>query len=703
MQANLRHIKNGNQYNQYFAPADFKNTNWAKADVMTTLELMAKIVTETKNQTKAIAQVLKGGSLLETTNNIWDFLYNHVQYKLDDQGLEQLRSPNRLWADRKTGVDCDCYSITISSILTNLNIPHSLRIAEYSHKGYYQHVYVVVPISKNSFITIDPVLDQFNEEKTFTKNHDKIMIQHQFLSGTEDYTPVLTFGNEFNELAGLGMTDPANAEHAFLNSAKKHLTTTLAMIEATPERYEGTVNPEVLAEQITYALENWDNPISRNAVLEELSEMAELGEDKPEVSKGVNGFDEFQDEFSALNGFATATIQRLRANRNSRLPAYSQRLSMNRKSNSKALAKVKALKSRRRKQKNVVPATIRRKTLHKSPELLHLTQGKQLTLKISLNGWGSNLWSKIKSGASSVAAAAKRAAAAVAAKAKAAALWAKNKASKAAAALKAKAIALAKAAKEKAAKAAAAIKKAGAWVVAHNPISFAIKKALFYALKFNIFKMASRLKIGYYTTTQARAKGFDLGEHRKIQSALARVNSMYKAMGGNPNDIKKAILSGRAGALNGLGDPLTLAAAAVPASGIIAKIVSFLKGIDFKKLIARAKGMLPAEVNDIIDKGQKLISNLDARNPNPSMPRTVVKDGNTSKEVDDSFTKPSVDTGEYAYVDPNNPAEKPPKETKSNTGLYIGLAVAGIAAGGLVYANSQKGKKSLNGVQEVTI
>jgi len=687
MQALLtRHIKNGNQYNKYFAPADFKNTNWAKADVMTTLELMAKIVTDTKNQTKAIAQVLKGGSLLETTNNIWDFLYNHVQYKLDDQGLEQLRSPNRLWADRKTGVDCDCYSITISSILTNLNIPHSLRIAEYSHKGYYQHVYVVVPISKNSFITIDPVLDQFNEEKTFTKKHDKIMIQHQFLSGTEDHTPVLTFGNEFNELAGLGMTDPANAEHAFLNSAKKHLTTTLAMIEATPERYEGTINPEVLAEQITYALENWDNKISRNAVLEELSEMAELGEDKPEVSKGVNGFDEFQDEFSALNGFATATIQRLRANRNSRLPAYSQRLSMNRKSNSKALAKVKALKSRRRKHKNVVPATIRRKTLHKSPELLHLTQGKQLTLKISLNGWGSNLWSKIKTGASSVAAAAKRAAAA------------------AAAAVKAKTIQAAKWAKEKARQAAEAVKKAGKWVVAHNPISFAIKKALFYALKFNIFKMASRLKIGYYRVTQAKAKGFDLREHAKVQGALRRVKAMYKAMGGNPDDLKKAILSGKAGALNGLGEPLTLAAAAVPASGIIAKIVSFLKGIDFKKLIAKAKGMLPAEVNDIIDKGQKLISNLDARNPNPSMPRTAVQDGNTSKVVDDSFTKPSVDTGEYAYVDPNKPAEQSPKETKSNTGLYIGLAVAGVATiGGLAYASSQKGKKSLSGVQEVTI
>jgi|GEM_PF-1794593 len=703
MQANtLRHIKSGNQYNKYFTPADFKNTNWAKADVMTTLELMAKIVTDTKNQTKAIAQVLKGDSLLETTNNIWNFLYDHVQYKLDDQGLEQLRSPNRLWADRKTGVDCDCYSITISSILTNLNIPHSLRIAEYSHKGYYQHVYVVVPISKNSFITIDPVLDQFNEEKTFTKKHDKIMIQHQFLSGTEDYTPVLTFGNEFNELAGLGMTDPVNAEQAFLNSAKKHLLTTLAMIEATPERYEGTVNTEVLAEQITYALENWDNPISRNAVLEELSEMAELGEDKSEVTKGVNGFDEFQDEFSALDGFATVTIQRLRANRNSRLPAYSQRLSMNRKSNSKALEKVKALKLRRRKQKQVVPATIRRKTLHRAPELLHLTQGKQITLKISLNGFFGNMWNKIKSGASSVAAAAKRAAAAVAAKAKTAALWAKNKASKAAAALKAVAIKAAKLAKEKALQAAAAIKKAGAWVVAHNPISWAIKKALFYALKFDIFKMASRLKMGYYRVPEAKAKGLDLREHAKVQGALRRVKAMYTTMGGNPDDLKKAILSGRAGALNGLGDPVTLAAAAVPAAGIIAKIVSFLKGIDFKKLIAKVKGLIPDGIKDIVAKGKEVYTRLDARNLNPILPKTVIKDGNTSKEVDDSFTKPSVDTGEYAYVDPNKPADKP-KETKSNTGLYIGLAVGVAAIGGLAYANSQKGKKSLNGVQEVTI
>ena len=64
------------------------------------------------------------------------------QYKLDKKGLEQLRRPARTWADRKSGVDCDCMSIFASSILTNLQIPHKFRITKYSQDSW-QHVYVI--------------------------------------------------------------------------------------------------------------------------------------------------------------------------------------------------------------------------------------------------------------------------------------------------------------------------------------------------------------------------------------------------------------------------------------------------------------------------------------------------------------------------------------------------------------------------------
>jgi hypothetical protein len=169
-----RTIRSGAEYNGLFTEkAQGKEiTLLEDGNVYDTLVQMQKIVDATLGQTKAIAKKLEGGSLEATCRNIWNFLYYHVQYKKDHPLREQLRTPVRTWKDRTSGVDCDCYSIFISSVLTNLNIGHSFRMAGY--KGDFQHVYVIVP-NGNSHITIDPVVNQFNHEATFSKKHDRKM------------------------------------------------------------------------------------------------------------------------------------------------------------------------------------------------------------------------------------------------------------------------------------------------------------------------------------------------------------------------------------------------------------------------------------------------------------------------------------------------------------------------------------------------
>jgi len=129
-----RSIKNGSEYNQYFdlTEVEGKEVPLTEGDVYDTLKQMAKIVQLTLNQTKRIAKKLEGASREATCRNIWNFLYNHIQYKKDNPLREQLRTPIRSWRDRASGIDCDCYSIFISSILTNLGIPHSFRMAAYS-------------------------------------------------------------------------------------------------------------------------------------------------------------------------------------------------------------------------------------------------------------------------------------------------------------------------------------------------------------------------------------------------------------------------------------------------------------------------------------------------------------------------------------------------------------------------------------------
>jgi hypothetical protein len=152
----------GAKYNQYFPqPKSEDKIVFEDGEVDDTLQLMERVIHTYKDDTQQIAQLLRKEGLADTIQSIWDFLFHNIQYKLDKRGLEQLRRPARAWAERHTGIDCDCFSIFASSILTNLGIPHSLRVTRYSQPTW-QHVYVVVPKDGKSLIegyhTIDPVL-----------------------------------------------------------------------------------------------------------------------------------------------------------------------------------------------------------------------------------------------------------------------------------------------------------------------------------------------------------------------------------------------------------------------------------------------------------------------------------------------------------------------------------------------------------------
>jgi hypothetical protein len=179
-----RVIEDGKKFNSYFPVPSYSDpmlsTNGDEKETL--LVFIPKVVRKYLSDTATIANLLKRDSLEETCRTVWNFVYNHIQYKLDAPHEEQIRRPARSWADRKSGVDCDCYTVFISSILTNLNIPHHLRMTAYSkHRGY-QHVYVIVPKkyganTKNraEYYTLDCVLDSFNSEKPYLYKLDKNM------------------------------------------------------------------------------------------------------------------------------------------------------------------------------------------------------------------------------------------------------------------------------------------------------------------------------------------------------------------------------------------------------------------------------------------------------------------------------------------------------------------------------------------------
>ncbi len=176
-----RNIRPGNEYNHLFPSSENNDKTIKKnANVFHTVQFIPKVVQGTLDQTKKISQVLEGKSVYETCANIWHFVYRHINYKKDKDGYEQIRSPARTWHDRQQGVDCDCYSVFISSILTNLDIPHILRITKY-HRDHFQHIYPVVP-ARNKHITIDCVTDRFDYEVPYTEKKDYPM-DLQYLNG----------------------------------------------------------------------------------------------------------------------------------------------------------------------------------------------------------------------------------------------------------------------------------------------------------------------------------------------------------------------------------------------------------------------------------------------------------------------------------------------------------------------------------------
>lgn len=266
-----RTIRNGADYNKFFTSPDGNDRVIRDGDVFETVDLMKRVVWKYIDDTKRIATYLKGSTLKDTCQNIWNFLYNHIQYKLDERGLEQLRRPNRSWAERKTGIDCDCFSIFVSSILTNLKIPHSFRITKYE-KDSFQHVYVVVPISGsvNEYI-IDCVLSKFNYEKPYTAKKDFPMsldkINIAVLSGfTPDVMDIVNGLDGLDDMEQLG----ADAEAIRSQAVYEHLVKTRNLIAQKPHLIAQVDYPPAFLQMLDYAIANWNSP-NRTAALENLA------------------------------------------------------------------------------------------------------------------------------------------------------------------------------------------------------------------------------------------------------------------------------------------------------------------------------------------------------------------------------------------------------------------------------------------------
>jgi hypothetical protein len=289
--AGKRNIREGFAYDKYFPRPKVKD-EIVKRDgtVRDTVKLMDKIVRSTLSDTSHLAPLLKGKTVRETCENIWNFLYNHVQYRLDKPGLEELRRPSRSWFDRKAGVDCDDFAIMASSLLLNSGIPHKFRVTKYNAD--WQHVYVTVPISSNKEYIIDCVLDTFDYEKPYTDKFDLNMsalnglgIPIAYLSGFGEADDNLNLSSllgldesgllgiisgadmeiNFEGLGAIGFTGK-DLQKAALDKILAHLISTRNYIMHNPNSVLTSGGVHANLKMLNYAIDNWNTP-NRDAAL----------------------------------------------------------------------------------------------------------------------------------------------------------------------------------------------------------------------------------------------------------------------------------------------------------------------------------------------------------------------------------------------------------------------------------------------------
>jgi hypothetical protein len=595
--AHQRRLRPGSEYNRYWTLAGLEKSDpiLADGDTFETIRQMDKWIRRYQPDTAKLAPVLQGKTVRETCENDWNFAYQHFQYKLDKDGVEQLRRPLRSWADRRSGIDCDCYAILLSTLLLNQGIPHKLRKTKYNNEPDFQHIYVVVPQSGGKYITLDPVVDAFDKEVPFTGHFDHDM-QIQGLNGGADFAEAvrgavpapaapavlpsgspaapavllsgasggaqLSFGAEFRPLehralaalglAGLGAAANPITDPSLISNTRIDATTVLALattLGATPAEAFAYAN------EVVKTSDELLNGIRLHLVNTRRDILAAKETSLYDLASAIAQVLEVWNDAPKRDGL----IAQLGAN--GTVPEEFERGA-------------------------IIDEHFRRKP----------TERPLGDFFGSIGDFFSGVGSAVGQAATWVGGQVKTAVHAVGQ----AASWVGTGVANGAVATW------------------SGIKQASGWVaqqavvigkliLKYNPLSVLIRAALRVAFRVNLFYMSERLAVAYATDEQARAAGLNEGEFRKAQDRLSSVQSIWNGLQGDAANLRSDILSGNRNASNpakiaglaglagvspaGLGEPATAAAGTAAATPIITTILNWLKSVDWKKLFATASAV----------------------------------------------------------------------------------------------------------------
>lgn len=95
-------------------------------------------------QVARLADHLKdpAGDPLQSAFNVWHWLHTNIRYAYDTPGEEEIRTPARVWADRESGVDCDCLAVMTACLLLNMGLNPKFEIVAFNDEPTFSHIYV---------------------------------------------------------------------------------------------------------------------------------------------------------------------------------------------------------------------------------------------------------------------------------------------------------------------------------------------------------------------------------------------------------------------------------------------------------------------------------------------------------------------------------------------------------------------------------
>ena len=118
------------------------------------IECWKKCYEQFKDQTDDLVSDIRcAGTIDEKCQAIFGYMVTNTRYRLDDEGVQMIKSPARLIADGCG--DCKSYTMFIASCLHCLEIPCIVRFVNFDGGNQYTHVYPVAIDEQGNEIVMD--------------------------------------------------------------------------------------------------------------------------------------------------------------------------------------------------------------------------------------------------------------------------------------------------------------------------------------------------------------------------------------------------------------------------------------------------------------------------------------------------------------------------------------------------------------------